>query len=394
MRILGIIAEYDPFHLGHARHLRLAREAVRPDYTYAVLSGCFKQRGEPALLSPYDRAACALAAGADAVFALPAVWTVRDAEHYALGGVSLLMKLGATHLAFGAETDHPDSLRRLAERMEHPGADFQIRLKSHLASGCGYPRALQLAAAEENPEDALLLEKPNNILAICYLRAIRRLEAELEPVLIPRHGAYHAERIDAREPSASAIRDSLLRGNYGEAYEAVTGESAQILRKAFLGRRIPDPKCLDALLIQRLRRSTKEDLRRLPDLSEGLEDRLAEAAGAVNTRGELLDAVSTRRYPRARISRICTASLLDMTREQLDREPLPEQAVLLGLRKHPGMTALWREKQDLISREWRHETDLLAWKTWALCTGLPDTLPRSERVIVYPPSGPVSGEDG
>jgi predicted nucleotidyltransferase len=328
------------------------------------------------------------------VFALPAVWTVRDAEHYALGGVSLLMKLGATHLAFGAETESLEGLRRLAERMEKPGADFQIRLKSHLASGCGYPRALQLAAAEENPEDALLLEKPNNILAICYLRAIRRLEAELEPVLIPRHGAYHADRIDAREPSASAIRDSLLRGNYGEAYEAVTGESAQILRKAFLGRRIPDPKCLDALLIQRLRRSTKEELRRLPDLSEGLEDRLAEAAGAVNTRGELLDAVSTRRYPRARISRICTASLLGMTREQLDREPLPEQAVLLGLRKHPGMTALWREKQDLISREWRHETDLLAWKTWALCAGLPDTLPRSERVIVYPPSGPASGEDG
>ena len=377
MRILGIIAEYDPFHLGHARHLRLAREAVRPDYTYAVLSGCFKQRGEPALLSPYDRAACALAAGADAVFALrpgrgvPADEAGRHPPGLRGGDGSS----GQPAPPCGTNGASGSGLSGTAE--ETPG--FGMRLSPGAAAGRGGGKT------RRRPSAGKTQQYPGHLLSSGH-----------PP---PRGGTgarAHSEtrRIDAREPSASAIRDSLLRGNYGEAYEAVTGESAQILRKAFLGRRIPDPKCLDALLIQRLRRSTKEDLRRLPDLSEGLEDRLAEAAGAVNTRGELLDAVSTRRYPRARISRICTASLLDMTREQLDREPLPEQAVLLGLRKHPGMTALWREKQDLISREWRHETDLLAWKTWALCTGLPDTLPRSERVIVYPPSGPVSGEDG
>ena len=135
MRVLGIVAEYDPFHLGHARHLRLAREAVRPDAVLIALSPCIKQRGELSLLSPHDRAACALSEGADAVFALPVLWTVRDAEHYALGAVSLLAGLGATHLAFGAETDDLSLLRRTAELLENP----QHRIRGRKGNR-SYPR--------------------------------------------------------------------------------------------------------------------------------------------------------------------------------------------------------------------------------------------------------------
>ena len=111
MAVLGIVAEYDPFHNGHLYHLAEAKRLVQPDYTYVVLSPCLKQRGSFALLSPTDRARLALEAGADAVFALPVLWTVRDAEHYALGAVSLLAGLGATHLAFGVETPDPAALR-------------------------------------------------------------------------------------------------------------------------------------------------------------------------------------------------------------------------------------------------------------------------------------------
>ena len=104
MSVLGIVAEYDPFHNGHLHHLQSAVSEVSPSAVLTVLSGPFRQRGTPALLSPFSRAECALSAGADAVFALPVLWTVRDAEHYALGAVSLLSSLGATHIAFGAET--------------------------------------------------------------------------------------------------------------------------------------------------------------------------------------------------------------------------------------------------------------------------------------------------
>ena len=116
MRILGIVAEYDPFHRGHAWHLAEARRQVQPDWTLVALSGCIKQRGEFSLLSPHDRAASAVEAGADAVFELPLLWTVRDAEHYALGAVSLLAMLGCTHLAFGAETDRLNRLQQLGDR--------------------------------------------------------------------------------------------------------------------------------------------------------------------------------------------------------------------------------------------------------------------------------------
>ena len=104
MAVLGIVAEYDPLHNGHLYHLSEAKSLVKPDLTYVVLSPCIKQRGDLPLLSPLDRARLALEAGADAVFALPVLWTVRDAEHYALGAVSLLASLGVTHLVCGMAT--------------------------------------------------------------------------------------------------------------------------------------------------------------------------------------------------------------------------------------------------------------------------------------------------
>lgn len=380
MRILGIIAEYDPFHRGHERHLRLAREAVQPDFVYVALSGCIRQRGEPALLSPYDRACCALDAGADAVFAMPAEWTVRDAEHYALGGVALLKRLGATHLAFGAETPDPGKLREIAEKLENPPAALRGVLKESLQAGHGYPRALGLALERENGELAEIIRRPNNILAVCYLRAMLRTGGEIQPVIIPRNGDYHEEGIDPESPSASALREALRLGNYGPAFGAVTPASREAIREAFLGGRVPRKEIWDAMLISRLREMSREEIRALPDISEGLEDRLKEAAGRIRSREELLEAVSTRRYPKARISRICAAAMLGLTRRELNEAPLPERAVLLGLRKNRDMTAMWRSQPEMITTEWENGADLRAWKVWAQCAGLPDSLPRTSRV--------------
>ena len=121
MKILGIIAEYDPFHSGHLHHMTEAVRRTSPDLVFVALSPCFKQRGELPLLSPSDRARLALEGGADAVFSLPVLWTVRDAEHYALGAVFLLSQLGVTHLAFGAETADESLLLRATAVL--PGRD-------------------------------------------------------------------------------------------------------------------------------------------------------------------------------------------------------------------------------------------------------------------------------
>ena len=145
--ILGIVAEYDPFHNGHAFHLSFFRNALHPDSVYSILSPCVKQR-------------------IDAAFLLPVMWTLRDAEHYTLGAVSLLCSLGITHLAFGAETDDMNLLMLAADFLEDPPSDFQDSLKAFLDEGVGYPAAMSRVVSAFRPDVGRLLLHPNNILGI------------------------------------------------------------------------------------------------------------------------------------------------------------------------------------------------------------------------------------
>ena len=389
MKILGIVAEYDPFHNGHLYHLTEAVRRVSPDLVFVVLSPCFKQRGELSLLSPADRARCALTAGADAVFSLPVLWTVRDAEHYALGAVSLLSRLGVTDLAFGAETADESLLCRTADLLEHPSSAFSSILKDNLSSGAGYPAALSAAVSAVLPEASGLLDRPNNTLAVCYLRAMIRLNLSLSPVAISRGGSYHAAEIDPDFPSASALRDSLCRGSYAGALEAVPASTADLIRRRFLEGRVPDRHILDSLLLVRMRSMYDDEYRSLPDLSEGMENAIRTAAAASETRDELISRLSGKRYPASRISRICASALLGITKNDIAEAPLPECALLLGLRKRPEMTALWKALTIPVVASftgWKkaaHPSDLAAWRLWAQCCRLPDTLPFTEKVISF-----------
>ncbi len=378
--ILGIVAEYDPFHRGHEKHIRLARARVQPDFTYVAMSGCFRQRGEAAMLSPWDRAACALAAGADAVFLLPTVWTLRDAEHYALGGVSLLAGLGATHLAFGAETAETALLRRAAETLEDPGETFRARLRGHLETGAGYPRALELAMKETDPEAAGLLNGPNNLLGICYLRAIRRLGAEMTSVVIARAGGYRETVVSPENPSATSLRKAIRRGDYAAAFQAMPAESGRVIRQALLDGRMPDGRILDAVLLRRLRGMTRDEAARLPDVSEGLEGRILEAARVTDSRDALLDAACTKRYPKARISRICACAALGLEAKDISDAPLPQETLLLGMRRNPEMTARWRELKIRIASNPGELAPDPAWRLWGQAAGLPEGWERRQRV--------------
>lgn len=364
-----------------------AKARVKPDLTYVVLSPCLKQRGDLPLLSPADRARLALEAGADAVFALPVLWTVRDAEHYAMGAVSLLAGLGVTHLAFGAETNDLPLLSKAAELLESPVPSLGSALKAGLSSGLGFPFALSRAAGDILQGAEALLSRPNNILAVSYLRAILRGNLKVEPVVIPRKGSYHAAGIDPEAPSASALRGALLRGSYGEAFAAVPAASAALLRRRFLDGCIPDESILDALLLSRLRSMAPEEYAALPDVSEGLENALRNAAVTARARNELLDAVTCSRYPASRISRLCAYALLRVTRKDVASVPVPESALLLGLRRNPEMTAVWKSLSVPVIpsfTEWKktaHPADVLAWRLWAQCCRLPDTLPFSEKTV-------------
>ena len=292
MKVLGIVAEYDPFHLGHLYHLTEARKQADPDITLIALSPCIKQRGDLSLLSPADRARCALEAGADAVFCLPVCWTLRDAEHYALGAVSLLSRLGVTHLAFGAETADPVLLQTAADLLEKQPPVLTAVLKNRLARGAGWPASVSAALSAVLPDAERLLDRPNNILAVCYLRALRRLRVSMVPVIIPRAGNYHAASVDPAAPSASALREALLCGSYSDAFSAVPEYTSSILHRRFLDGSVPDEQILDQLLLSKLRAMGEDAYALLPDLSEGLENRLRAAADCL-TREEMIASIKT-----------------------------------------------------------------------------------------------------
>lgn len=388
MRILGVIAEYNPFHSGHAYHLRQARQASGADYVVAVMSSCFTQRGEAALLSPADRARMALENGADAVFALPACWAVRDAEHFALGGVALLKGLGVDAISFGAETADLPQLAACARLLEQPDAAFTAALRRHMDSGLPYPAALSAAMEEALPDAGALLASPNNTLAVCYLRSMLRLKAQMDVYPIPRCGSYHATGLTDALPSATALRGAIHRGDWAGCSAHLPAYA--ILQNAALDGRLMRPDGLDQALLYRLRTMHSSQWATLPDLSEGIEDRLRAAARTAPTREALLLAAKTRRYPHARLSRLCTHALLDITQAQLDAEPLPTAAWLLGFRqearpllaqlKQNGFPIIGKAADYTTDEAW-FRTELLAYDLWALGCGLPAGLGYTQGVV-------------
>lgn len=208
MKVAGIIAEYNPFHRGHKYQLDRLRELAGPDYIIVAMSGDFLQRGTPALMDKYTRARMSLLQGADLILELPACYATSSAETFARGGILLLAATGLTDmLCFGAESDDLDRLRNLALLLNREPDWYRSALLSSLKKGRSFPAA----RAEALPEYADLLNQPNNILAVEYLKAMKDLAPAMEPLLIQRKGSgYHDTDITAPLASASAIRDTLL----------------------------------------------------------------------------------------------------------------------------------------------------------------------------------------
>ena len=387
-RILGVIAEYNPFHLGHAHHLRMAREAYGADYVVVVMSACFTQRGDAALLAPHARVQMALSCGADAVFALPAAWAVRDAEHFALGGVSLLYQLGCSAISFGTEAPDIAPLMAAARLLENPDDVFCKAVARHTSGGLPYPAAIAAAAEASVPGAGTLLSRPNSTLAVCYLRAMLRIGAEMEVVPVRRETSYHATSLQQQAfPSATALRGAILRGDYRSAASAMPGDAFAILREEALQGRLHRPEALDTALLARLRTMALPDYEALPDLSEGIEFRLQSAAKKACHRNDLLSAAKTRRYPYARLSRLATHALLGFTHNELAQASLPAPW-LLGYRCDANeligclakITPLLTRSADLLAQPW-FLTESRAWDLWALGAGLPSGLARTSRLI-------------
>ena len=341
--IAAVTAEYNPFHNGHAYQIARTREAGAT-HIVAVLGGNYLQRGEPALFPKHIRAHAALLCGADLVLELPLPRAMATAERFAFGSVSIMQALGCVDMmSFGAEDTLESLLPAVNALTEEDALGPDIR--RHQEGGRTFAAARQLALAERlGRASAAVLERPNNILAVEYLKAARRLHFAPKLLAVPRYGAQHNSTvIRGSFASASALREIVGSDGVGALAPYVPRPALEVYRAEEKRGLLPvRPGALESAVLPALRRMTREDCAMLPDVSEGLENRLYGAVRMTTTLEGLYAAAKTKRYTAARIRRLALSAYLGLT-ERDAVAPVPYLRVL-GLNRR-GIEVLAMAKE-------------------------------------------------
>lgn len=377
MEAIGIICEYNPFHLGHARQMAKIREEFGPDAAIVCLmSGSFVQRGEPAIFPKMARAQAALQNGADLVLEMPVYGSLSSAEGFARTGVRFLSPI-CTHLCFGTESGDTEALISTAEALLSPA--FPEALRAALKTGVSFPAARQIAL-EHMGLSANLLLKPNNILGVEYCKAILETGSALTPFPIFRPGDYHADTPDPKNPSATALRKAILCGDDWEKYvppEAVSCFASSPVYTLNAGQRA---------ILYRLRTMTDADFEALPYGSEGLWRRLMRAARQEATLEDIFTAAKTKRYTRTRLNRMVLSAFLGIT--ETDLQSGAPYARILGftdrgreLLKTAKGTGLYRNIGENDGSDYSHRETLWADLYQLFRVDTPGTPGQEERVI-------------
>lgn len=242
MKIVGLITEYNPFHNGHLHHIQMAKKLTNADYIVVVMSGNFLQRGTPAIINKYSRTRMALTCGADLVIELPCTFSTASAEFFAAGAVSILDKMGCVdYLCFGSECGNISILDKIAGILADEPDEFKVSLKKYLKEGVVFPVArknalLDLMSKNELIQNELenILSEPNNILAIEYIKAIKKQKSLIKPITIKRViSGYHDTEIDHTICSASAIRAALLNNGLDSFRQQIPDSVYHILNQEY-----------------------------------------------------------------------------------------------------------------------------------------------------------------
>ena len=312
MKTIGIICEYNPFHNGHKKQIDHIRTVFGEDCTIVCLmSGSFVQRGHPALLEKSLRAEAALICGADLVLELPVTYALSSAEGFAAGGVKILSQF-CDVLCFGAETGNQVELMNTAKVLLSDG--FSRVLREKLETGISFPAARQAALADMGCGSGLL-EKPNDILAVEYCKAILSQGSTLQPFVITRHGSYHADTPDLENPSATSLRNLAVHGADWGDYVPTAAKSI------FESGALHTLSAGERAILARLRTMSDADYEALPYGSEGLWRKLMRESRRCATLEQILTAVKSKRYTRSRLDRMVMCAFLGLTRDDLAQDP-------------------------------------------------------------------------
>ncbi len=364
MKIVGLITEYNPFHNGHLYHIRKAKEITGADAVIVVMSGDFVQRGAPAIMSKHIRAEVALEAGVPLVLELPVCFSTGSAEYFAAGAVSLLEHLGCIDsICFGSECGDYDTLEKIALAALHEPEQYKKLLKRYLAQGISFPLARQWALLEYFHDETLrkVLEQPNNILGIEYIKALYRSNSSMKAYTIKRIvSGYHDDSLRSGYSSASAIRKLLAHAGHSLHLEDNEQKSAGMFDEPNLSevlfrleREVPK-ECIhfledayqirypiysndfSALLGYKLLTETKDSLAEYLDISEELANRILRHSSDLITIDQFCNLLKTKDTTYARISRCLFHVLLDINKEHMEsykNAGYCQYARVLGFRK-------------------------------------------------------------
>ena len=341
---VGIICEYNPLHLGHAKQIRRIREVFGPETAIVcAMSGNFVQRGVPAIIDKSHRAKAAIVSGADLVLELPVSTALSSAEGFAAGGVRVLSTM-CDHLCFGAETPNGDALMETAKALL--SKEFPPLLRSELDTGKSFPAARQ-AALKKMGLSGMLLSQPNDILAVEYCKAIVDQGSAMLPFPIRREGSYHAEIADADNPSATAVRNLMLhQSNWKYCVP-------KQVRPIFEAAPLHSLAAGERAVLAKLRTMTDAEFEALPYGSEGLWRKFMHACRREANLEDILAATKSKRYTRSRIDRMMMCAFLGISKEMLEAE-VPYTRVLAfndrgrALLKDAKKAAVYRNAGEMV----------------------------------------------
>ncbi len=323
--VLGIVAEYNPFHNGHLHHLIESQKLTDSDYTIAVMSGSFTQRGDVSIIDKWSRTQMAIENGVDLVIELPTIYAISSAENFASGAIKILDSLGIVdYLSFGSECNDISILSDVTDVLTNEPSEYKSLLSHELSRGVSFPKARERALMmylNDIRRFNNVLSSPNNILGIEYLKALDRQNSKIHPITIKREGsAYNDDSIplDSGFASATSIRNLCQSHDISILQNFMPENSFNILQDCLEnGHLVKNISEFDKLIIFTLRQMSTDEIANLPDVSEGLEFAIKSAVNQCNTTAELLSIINTKRYTQTRLKRIFLYALLGITKKDM-----------------------------------------------------------------------------
>lgn len=312
MKIIGIVAEYNPFHNGHLYQINQTKAALNPDGVVAIMSGNFVQRGMPAFYNKWLRTEAAIASGVNLVLELPTYYATASAETFAHGAINLLHQTGiVTHLSFGSESDDLETFKKIAHVLANEPPHYKEALKDELAKGQSFPKAREKALQTLLGIDSDL-NKPNAILAIEYLKSLQRCNAPIEPFVVKRMGSgYHDRELNTTLASATAIRAAYSETqSFDNLKQFMPEPSWSIYRHA--PESAAQSNLYELLLLYKLRTLRPEMLQQYRDYSEGIENKVLSAAKLATDYTGLVSDIKSKRYAETRVNRLLLSAFLDL----------------------------------------------------------------------------------